>query len=103
MSFSDHSETEMFSYVPESSLPPVEAHALSSSSIYSLQHTDPISSVQSELHEHSSESLLLTHHYPEAKTDFEPKLTLQTDQIDLEHLQLDEANPGGLSQNNRVV
>ncbi|KAL8102121.1 protein SCAR2 [Apium graveolens] len=93
--FSDHSETEMFSYVPESSLQPVEAHALSSSSTYSLQHTEPVSSVYSELHEHSGESLLSTHHYPEAKTDSEPKLTLQTDQIDLEHLQLDETNPRG--------
>lgn len=93
--FSDHSDSEMFSYVPESSLQPVEARALSSSSIYSVQHTEPLFSMQSKLHEHSGETLLSTHHYPEVRTHSEPKLTLQTDQIDLEHLHLDETNPGG--------
>lgn len=88
--FSDHSDSEMFSYVPESSLQPVEAHALSSSSIYSVQPTEPVSSVQSEIHEHSGETFLSTHHYPEERTLSEPKLTLQTDQIDLEHLHMDE-------------
>ncbi|KAK1351549.1 hypothetical protein POM88_054236 [Heracleum sosnowskyi] len=92
---SDHSDSEMFSYVPESSLRPVEAHALPSSSIHSVQHTEPVPSVQSKLHEHSGETFLSTHHYPEVKTHSEPKLTLQTDQIVLEHLHLDETNPEG--------
>ncbi|KAK1351561.1 hypothetical protein POM88_054248 [Heracleum sosnowskyi] len=46
---SDHSDSDMFSYVSRLSLQPVEAHALPSSSIYSVQHTEPVFSVQSKL------------------------------------------------------
>ncbi|WOH10918.1 hypothetical protein DCAR_0830395 [Daucus carota subsp. sativus] len=90
-----HSDSEMLNYVPDSSLQPVRANELSSSET-SSQHEESVPSVQSKLHEHSGDSLLSTHHYPEEIP--EPKLTLQSDQNDLEHLHLDNSNPKEVSQ-----
>ncbi|KAK1392256.1 hypothetical protein POM88_011312 [Heracleum sosnowskyi] len=57
----DHSDTEMVSYVPVSSSQPIEANVFSSSSIYYVQNTEPVSFGENNLHEHSGDVSPVSH------------------------------------------
>ncbi|KAK1391181.1 hypothetical protein POM88_019359 [Heracleum sosnowskyi] len=99
----DHSDTEMVSYVPVSSSQPIETNVFSSSSIYCVQSTEPVSSGENNLHENPGDaSPVSTHHFPEVSTLSKPELTLQTDQFDIEHQHVVESKPKEVSQSEQL-
>ncbi|WOH08069.1 hypothetical protein DCAR_0727506 [Daucus carota subsp. sativus] len=99
MNLRDHLDSEMVGYVPELSSQPVKTTEFSSYSIYSVRNTEPVSSVENNLHEHSGDTFPSSiHDFPDVSTLSEPELTLQTDEFDTEHLHVDESKPNKVSQ-----
>ncbi|KAL1808106.1 hypothetical protein ACET3Z_025096 [Daucus carota] len=98
MDLRDHLDSEV-GYVPELSSQPVKTTAFSSYSIYSVRNTEPVSSAENNLHEHSGDTFPSSiHHFPDVSTLSEPELTLQTDEFDTELLHVDESEPKKVSQ-----
>ncbi|XP_074322523.1 protein SCAR2-like isoform X2 [Apium graveolens] len=99
----DHSNTEMVSYVPVSRSQTVETTVLSSSSIYCVQSSQPVSSGENNLHEHSGDtSPVSTHHFPEVSTLSKPELNLQTSQFNIEPQHVVASKPKEVSQSEQL-
>lgn len=109
--FCDHSESELVNYVPDSSLAAeaesrlheVEAIMVLSSSKYSGQHSESVSSGKSNLIENTDDALPSPTPYDsEARIPFEQKLVMQADLLDIGQLHADETKSKEISQSEQV-